>query len=295
MIPNNKSALTRARKASFWEDPEKYEAQHMLISPLERRIVGAICGALLGVLYALVAGTIDFTLFRDLPLRLEWPRILISALTTGAAGLAVGAVVAWPGETLKGIIAGALVIAGSGAVKSLLTPAADTTVMVIVLVYTFLPFVALSLPIAIAIRLIVNRYEDNLQKQGQSRLVAQGILLAGAIALAAFAGSWSQMPPSSVEAVRKIDRMIQTTLASPADKALPIALRSLSDFRARAGTTYLVDQRKSVSVTDGVDVQVNFDNGYVISCLVDNQTLAVSCVEGASVFGPFQFNPNDQR
>ena len=295
MTPDNKSALARGRKASFWEDPEKYEAQNMLISPLERRLMGALFGVLLGGLYALVAGTIDVMLFRDLPLGLNWRAVLLSVLTTGVAGLALGVIVAWSQDTLKGIVIGALVIAGSGVVKAFIAPAADTAVIAIVLIYTFLPFVALSLPIAIVLRLFVNRYEHNLQKQGSSRLKAQSLLLVGAVALAAFAGSWSQMTPSSVEAVRKVNRVVQTTLASPTDKALPLALRSIPDFRSRAGSTYVMDQRKSISAVDGVDVQVNFDNGYVISCIVDNQTLAVSCAEGATVFGPFQFNPNDQR
>jgi len=295
MTPDNKSALTRERKASFWEDHEKYQEQNMLISPLERRVVGALFGVLLGALYALIAGLIDAILFRDLPLWINWREVWWSVLTTGVVGLGLGMVIAWPSDTLKGIVVGALVIAGSGAVKGLIAPPADRTVMVIVLIYTFLPFVALSLPVAIALRLAVNRYENNMLKQGRSRWVAHGALLAGVVVLAAFAGSWSQMSPDSVEAVRKVHRMLQTTLSSPADKALPIALRSLPDFRSRAGETYLIDQHKSLAVSSGVDVQVYFDNGYVISCLADNQTLAVSCAEGESLFGPFQFNPNDQR
>ena len=168
-------------------------------------------------------------------------------------------------------------------------------VIAIILLSTFLPFAALSLPISIALRLIINRYEHNLQKEGAQRRTAQGILLAGTIALAVFAGSWSQMPPASVEAVRKVNRLMQTTLSAPADKMLPVAVRGIEDFQSRAGESYVMAQRKSLAIADGIDVQVNFDNGFVVTCLVDNQTLAVLCEEGGALFGPFQFNPGDQR
>jgi hypothetical protein len=180
-------------------------------------------------------------------------------------------------------------------VRAFIAPAADVAVIAIILLYTSLPFAALSLPISIALRLIINRYERNLQKQGAQQRTAQGILLAGAIALAVFAGSWSQMPPASVEAVRKVNRLMQATLSAPADKMLPVALLGIEDFRSRAGESYVMDQRKSLATADGIDVQVNFDNGFVVTCLVDNQTLTVLCEEGGALFGPFQFDPSDQR
>ncbi|MEK7328176.1 MAG: hypothetical protein AAB217_23275 [Chloroflexota bacterium] len=295
MKPESKNALAHERKATFWDDPDKYQAQSMLMSPMERRVVGAFYGALLGSLYALVAGTIDAILFRDLPMRVDWPAVGLSVLASGAGGLALGVIVAWPNETLKGVAAGALAIAASGVIKAFIAPAADVAVIAIILLYTFLPFAALSLPISIALRLIINRYEHNLQKEGAQRRTAQGILLAGTIALAVFAGSWSQMPPASVEAVRKVNRLMQTTLSAPADKMLPVAVRGIEDFRSRAGESYVMAQRKSLVTADGIDVQVNFDNGFVVTCLVDNQTLAVLCEEGGALFGPFQFDPGDQR
>ena len=295
MKPESKNALAHERKATFWDDHDKYQAQSMLMSPMERRVVGAFYGALLGSLYALIAGIIDTILFRDLPLRIDWPSVGLSVLAGGAGGLALGVIVAWSNETLKGIVAGALAIAALGVVKAFIAPAADMTLMAIILLYTFLPFAALSLPISVALRLIINRHEHNLQKQGAQRRAAQGILLAGAIALAVFAGSWSQMPPASVEAVRKVNRLMQATLSAPADKLLPVSLRGIDDFRSRAGESYVMDQRKSLATADGIDVQVNFDNGFVVTCLVDNQTLTVLCEEGGSLFGPFQFNADDQR
>jgi hypothetical protein len=75
-----------------------------------------------------------------------------------------------------------------------------------------------------------------------------------------------------------------------------MSLRTIPDFRARAGQSYRLSQRASAASTTGIEVLVMFDNGYVITCFVDTLTNSSLCGEGTqSPFGPSRYNALDQR
>lgn len=285
MVDRSQKTANRFYEAGF-------NAEEKYASPQARAVPGAVYGLLLGVVYALLAGTIDALVMRDVSIRIDWVSVWVSILTTGIGLAALGVVTGWPADKWHGIVVGAVVFVGWFMLQSFLKLQGIATVFLVF----FLPLAVLSLPIAAVLRWAVQRHLHNLEQAGPRLLRAQAILLLILLGVGAFAGSWSQMPPASQEAVRTVNRLVQRTLAEPGGARLARAFDALPDIREHAGEAYSLNQRASVSSSTGVDVIVTFDDGYVITCLVDTTTSLTQCVEGSeSVFGPFRFDPNDQR
>ena len=259
-----------------------------------RIIIGALLGVLLGVLYAFFAGTIDVLIMRDVPLRVDWITVLVSVVTTGFGCAVLGGITSASVNPFKGVAYGAVVMIVFNIAQSFLQPHINAASLALVLLYLALPLFVLILPLTIILRLALYFYERTLENDGRARRMAQARVLIVFAAFAAFAGSWAQMPPEAREAVRRVDNIVRETLAGEASDSLPLTLRDVNNFRARASKTYQLDQQKSVSSVSGTDVHVYFDTGLVMTCVVDHSTRSILCKEGKK--NPFgQFNPFDQR
>jgi hypothetical protein len=120
-----------------------------------RVAAGVMYGLFLGMVYALVSGTIDAITFRDLPLRVDWPSLWRDIAFSGAGGMVLGAVAAWPENSWLGTVAGAGAIMAWEMLRSLLSLSSP---LGLVLVFLILPLVVLSLPIAAVFRWSVGRH-----------------------------------------------------------------------------------------------------------------------------------------
>ncbi|OGO50477.1 MAG: hypothetical protein A2W37_11615 [Chloroflexi bacterium RBG_16_63_12] len=84
--------------------------------------------------------------------------------------MAAGYITAWPQSSLKGILGGAGAIALFGVVRSLINQAGEAESFfrtVLVLIPSFLPSAAFSLPITALLRLGVNWYGDAMSYTGR--------------------------------------------------------------------------------------------------------------------------------
>jgi hypothetical protein len=282
----------RTQKGTRQYSDDPLLSEHVKSFPVHRMATGAVYGLVLGGLYALVAGTIDVLLIRDLPLRVDWPVVWVSILTAGLGAAVLGAITAWPEDTLRGIVVGAAVIAAWRLANAFVQLQATALPWLLVI----LPSLVLSLPIAVVLRWLANQHVHHLEKRGTAWLRAQAILVTLVVGLGAFVGSWARMPASAEEVVRQVHRMLTQTLAQPAGSSLPFALKDVPGIRAHAGVAYYLDQRPSASGQSALDVRATFEDGYVITCVVDAATSFASCVEGDQFpSGLFWFDPNDQR
>jgi|GEM_PF-1244547 len=245
--------------------------------------VGIIYGSLMGAAYAFVSRTIDVVALRDVPLYVDWPATILTIAVWLASGAVVGAVVALPRDGWKGVMLGAAFMVAIMFVKSALE--LPMAAMIFVFAPLFLPLLVLDLPAAAILRWLVNWHEKTEMEGGASRWRAQVGLMAAAVALAAFAGTWAQMPAHAREAVRKIDRLVQYALAAPPDKPLSVSLREIPNVRSRMSDTYYLTQHQAVTSPTAVEVEVYFDSGFVFSCLVDSEGATPLCAEGKGRFG----------
>ena len=231
-----------------------------------RRTIGGLYGLLLGLVYALIAGTIDWLTLRDVPLRVDGPVVASSVVLTGLLGLGLGVLTAWPESFAKGVIYGALGISIGGALRSLALVGVSFETS-FALSFTLLSRAALSAPIALAMRAMTYWHEDS-QALRPGEITPRHWLPLGAILLGMLFGSLSQMSSEAQAAVRQTHRMIENALQAQTLGEIPPALWRVSDFQAKAGSTYQLDQRLSpLSVERLIEVRVFFDNGFVVSCV----------------------------
>ncbi|MBI3760456.1 MAG: hypothetical protein HY260_01155, partial [Chloroflexi bacterium] len=229
------------------------------MSERARRIAGGLYGLLLALVYSLTASTIDWFLLRDVPLRLDWPRVLSSMLVTSLAGLGIGALTAWPASFVKGVIYGALGVAGWGAVRALVTSGGSFQLSVALLV-TFLPAAVFSAPISFTLRSMIHWHEEGVTL-GPTEVLPRYWIPVGAIAVGLAFGSVSQMPPEAKAAVRQTDVIVKNALKAKTPTDMPSALGRIRNFHAKASASYRLDERPApFSAQRLIEVRAIFDN-----------------------------------
>lgn len=250
-------------------------------APLSSGRVGAglFYGVALGGIYALVTQIIDVLTINDLPLRIDWPHTVVLIALTASSGAALGAVAGWPNETWKGILAGAVAIAVWGVLKS----AVEVSAFALLFLPTLLPLVLFGTPIAAVLRLIINWHIGVSTEVGLRRIRGSLMLMVGVVATAAFAGSWARMPAHAEEAVRKVDRVIQFARQNP-DRSLSLSLRDVPGLKQHLNSSYTLMQTAVDSSPTGVEVNVVFDDGFTMSCLIGQKGDIPYCQEGQHVF-----------
>ncbi len=269
-----------------------FQAEALPPPPQTRLTAGVFYGLWLGLIYTLSAGVIDALVMRDVPIRVDWTRLWGALVTTGLGVALLSAVTAWPVAPWRGMMLGAALYVGWLLLQSFLKLQGLATIFLIF----FLPLALLSLPITAVLRWAIEWHLRHRTEPGPQRLRAQMLLLALVFGVGAFAGSWAQMPPAAQEAVRTVHRLLQRALTQPAEAQWPPAFAAVPALRDHRGSRYGLTQRASAASLTGVEVIAVFDDGFALTCLVDAASLLTQCVEGhESIFGSFQFNPNDQR
>jgi hypothetical protein len=268
---------------------DKYQPspEQMRRQRISRVAAGVVYGLLLGLIYALVDGTIDAVTFRDLPLRVDWAGLWRNIAISGVGGMGLGAIAAWPENSWVGTLMGAGAIVAWEILRSLLRLSTPLSLLLVLLI---LPLIVLSLPIAGIFRWSVSRHLSVMERPRlRRRLVGLGGLMLTILALATFAGSWSRMTGASELAVRKVNTVVKIALAAPSNQ-LPDVFRTVPNFRARVGHTYWLSQQASSISLTGIDVRITFDNGYELTCLVETETgtaQILMCGQGGQpVIGP---------
>jgi len=255
------------------------EEQHGSPPVWGRLIVGLFYGLLLATLYGVMSQVIDLIAMKDVPLAIDWNRATTYIVITCLGGLALGAIVAWPLEGWKGTLFGAAAIVAWSLIQSFLL----LGFALLVFLPFVLPFIFLSLPISGAVRLAVNLHENALHKSGWKRWRNLVLVLAGTVGLGLLAGSWAQMPPHAQEAVRTVNRVLQYAKANP-DRSLSVTLRDVPEIVEHLNSQYVMNQTPVDSSPTGVEVNVTFEDGFAISCLIGQEGDMPYCQRGHNVF-----------
>ena len=244
-----------------------------------RVVWGLIYGLLLAAIYSVVSQTIDLMVMKDVPLAVDWNWATVYIVTTCLGGLTLGGLVSWPHEGWKGVLFGAMAIAGWSLIQSVLL-IGFTSLVFLPLV---LPLVFLSLPISGSMRLATNLHDKAMRETGLKRWRNFVLVLVGTVLLGILAGSWAQMPPHAQEAVRTVNRVLQYAKANP-DRALSVTLRDVPEVVEHLDSTYTLSQSPVDSSPTGVEVNALFADGFAISCLIGQEGDVPYCQQGYNVF-----------
>jgi len=231
------------------------------LSDVRYPLVGALYGFLIGNAFVISGATMDRLLYPDLPLGFDWS---LFAMRWGwiAVGLAlVGAIASLFNERLYGLLAGAVVTGFLALLSALFFSPVTTGMKVLVLIFALVPVSAMSLPVTLILRWLVDKHEDVLYLKQRVAWIIPLILLA--IVLGAGSGYFLKMSRRAVTATRFMHQLLQT---APQDAES--ILHDLPGFQSHMDMTYQLFQRRSESSTEGFDVRAEYNDGYSVNCVV---------------------------
>ena len=251
-----------------------------------RQMAGAVIGLALGLLYGAVSGWINSILLWGVPLQLNVFGIILNTLSAGVGGAAAGYITAWPQSSFKGVLAGAGAIALFGVVKAfIIQNGVNALGLTLILITIFLPTVALSLPITVVLRFAVNKYQEALGYVGRARATRLTKLFGGVIILGLLVGTFSQMTPTELKAMREVNTLVQAGLKGET----PASLKTIDHFSQRATGRYTLARSVDMSVdrsiagslaVETIKVLVQFESGLRFQCLVGSTLARPLCSEG---------------
>ena len=220
--------------------------------------LGAVYGFLGGTAFALVASFVDVWLHPELPLAADWNLLGVRWAVIGFGLALVGAVTTlwvdfWPGLG-SGILAAGLLALGS----ALYTSQASTGLRLMVLIFALMPVAVLSLPVVLLLRWLVQWHIDSFAlKQPANRII--GLVLVSLI-IGAIGGSLLKMSPRAVTVTRYMHNVLQM-----GNNEKILAVEGVSQ---REDTPYHLSPSKSESLTEGFDIRVEYEDGFVLTCEV---------------------------
>jgi hypothetical protein len=223
-------------------------------------LVGALYGFLIGNAFVITASIVDRLLYPDLPLGMDWSTIAMRWVWI-APGLAlIGAVATLFNEKLPGLLVGAAVTGLLALLSALFLSPVTVGLKVIVLIFSLIPMAAMSLPVTLILRWLVDRHEQALEVQHMTQIVFLVLL---AIVLGLGSGYLMKMSKRAVAATRFFDNLLQT---APQDAQGPI--HNVAGFQEHMDMSYKLFQRTSETSTEGFDVRAEYPDGYSVTCIV---------------------------
>jgi len=260
------------------------------MSEKSRRTLGAVFGAAMGLVYALVAQYINTLLLPGIPVYQPPPgRYTIMLLTVVLGGL-LGLIAAWPEDAIPGVLYSSLAGIGVTSIYSMLLSEGGSDQvfgMLLVFIFTFLPRALLFVPMSAMIRWAVGVWQVELQTVTFSiRKLALSLGLV--LLLSGMVGLFSLYPRQGRDALRTTNALIQQAQESTSADILPEEIKGVYGF-SQAGvgsyTLRLSDDPDRLPITRPITdyneavyaVLVRFENGYRFACVYVRSDIPPTC------------------
>lgn len=256
-------------------------------TPAERRqrmIPAAVYGALVATAYALTLSFVNVYTFPDLPLGMDWTRVLGMWIGLALAFAFFGAVAAWFTEEYAGIVGGALIFTAILAIWYLFTSSDQNSTAQSII--TILPLAGVNMLAAWALRWAARRHlaiqhetQPGLRRKQMTRHVLT-ILLIGMIP-----GILGRMDTPAENTIRQMHELLQTAPKDPS--VLPrLPLKQVPALEDHLGVEYRLYSRPSALAVSVLDVTVRFVDGFTMTCqlpISNGASFITQCNEGDAV------------
>jgi hypothetical protein len=252
------------------------------MSDTSRRMLGAVFGLSAGLIYGLVAQTINLIALPGVPLFQEGLGTAAAILLITFGGGVMGLLAAWPDENIPGVIMSALAAAAISTFGTLVLVRSSTVAVerlagaYTVLFITFLPRAFVFAPIAWLTRRTVDIWENEVVRETLS-FRKMALSLVPLLVLALVFGALALYPQEARYALKTTNDLVQAGMQSDSQDQLPSLLVPVDGFLqgARGSYTLLLGddpdvlpiQRPMSSYTvQEYAVFVNFTNGFRFGC-----------------------------
>ncbi len=257
-------------------------------TPAERKqrvLPAVICGALIATAYVLTFFLINVYTFPNLPLGMDWMRMLRMWLGFGLALAFFGAVAAWFTEEHTGIVAGGLIFTALLAIAFLFSSRARNSTLTVQAIIMALVLTGVCMLGAWGLRRAAHSYlaithatEPNRRKRMAQYLLT--IILIGLVP-----GTLMRMDLPSEQTLGKLHELLQ---AAPNDPSVwpRLPLKQVPSLKDHFGVSYVFYARQSSLSAGALDVTVRFADGYSMSCFLPvgaDTNFITQCNEGETV------------
>lgn len=244
-----------------------------------RRIIGLICGLLMGLAYGLISIYINPLFLPEIPLALpDIGRFASLMLTIMSSGL-LGLLAAWPEDALPGILLSSLVGALVSTFFSMrgLTGGFEVySGLFILALITFFPRAFVFLPLAALTRWLLNFWGNELQDRSFS-VPKLALSLLGLVLIAGITGMLSLYSRDGRQVLRTTNEMIVNGMQVQDSTSLPEALTPVDGFLQAASGPYTlrlsnnpdilpVQRPMTAYFEEEYAVIVRFENGFRFGC-----------------------------
>lgn len=255
----------------------------------QRRALGLVLGAGMGLLYALVSELINPLAMPGVPLYHAPPGPFVRVLGGLAGGAILGLVSAWPREGLIGIVVSATAGAAATSVSVIAAEArrGEIVAPILVTIYTFLPRLFFYLPHSGLVRWGITQWREagapppySLRRHGGATLVTLG--------LAALVGGCSLRSDEARRALTSMDRLLESAKQAATTGDLPPPLQRVEGFFAEAAGDYWLQVSDEVDRFQGVRplneegreetlIIVRYESGLIFQCIYTPPVPQPSC------------------
>lgn len=247
-----------------------------------RMIPAALSAALIATVYVWTFQVINVYTFPNLPLGVDWPRMLLMWIQLGVALALFGAVAAWFTEDYAGIIGGALIFTVSLAVIFLFSSSASNTTITMQAILMAVILIGVGILAAWGLRWAAHRYIAIRDEQGPDRNKRLAKHVLTLILVGLIPGILMRMDLPAVQALRQLHELLQ---AAPHDPSVwpRLPLKRVPALQDHFGVDYLIYPRQSSRSAGAMDVTVRFSDGFTMTCLItvgSGESFITQCSEG---------------
>jgi hypothetical protein len=252
------------------------------------RISGAVVGAWLAVIYALVSVEINRSSLPGIPLPEPSGGIFGFYLSYLGAGAALGLIACWTDNKWAGVVTGAAI----GAVILFFLPwknALGSSTLVLGAIFltltTFLPLLIIILPVTLVVRQTAESLPTRLEGSLSLDHLRWPI---GATILAIVLGSFSLYPPEVQDGFNATQRLVKNGLKATSPAELPAPLKDVENWFPNANGKYTLEWSEDtdrymgpVPVTTFLHsdylIVVRFSNKFTVACIFSPGVKTPSC------------------
>lgn len=248
----------------------------------QRMLPAAALGALIATAYVLTFFFINVYTFPDLPLGIDWPRMLGMWAGLSLALALFGAAAAWFTEEYAGIVGGGLVFTVLLAIAFLFSSRAQNSTLTVQAIIMALVLTGVNMLGAWVLRWAAHRYltikhDKKPERRKRMRQHVLTIILIGLVP-----GILMRMDLSAEQSLRQLDDLLQ---AAPNDPAVwpRLPLKQVPALQDHFGVDYVFYAHQSSLSAGALDVTVRFSDGYSMSCFLpvgSGANFITQCNEG---------------
>lgn len=256
--------------------------QESLAARGERMLPAALYGALAATAFVLSNSLVNVYSFPNLPLGLDWARLLTAWAGFGAALALAGVIAGWFTEEYQGIVGGGAIITALLAVAFFFQMGAEGGALTLQSILMAVPLAGVSMLGAGALRWAARRRNHitrNESVNSRPRLLAGQILVVAAVGV--FIGILGRMDLPSEQTLAKFHAYLQ---AAPTDPSVwaQLPVKQVPALSEHFGVDYRFYARRSAFALGSLDLTTRFEDGFVLECTLPagSMNFFTNCWEG---------------